>query len=82
MLSWTPEQLDYIHDAAYWSKIVNACEGADVIEVSEMGSNEEVWDDWLIQDALMLDMDGDGAVKVAFPIIADISGDNICQLQD
>lgn len=50
LLSWTPEQLDYIHDAAYWSKIVNACEGADVIEVSEMGSNEEVWDDWLIQD--------------------------------
>lgn len=50
LLSWTPEQLDYIHDVSYWSDIVNACRGADVISVSEMGSNEEVWADWLMQD--------------------------------
>ena len=48
--SWTPEQLDYLHDAAYWTRIVGACKGADVLEVSEMESNEEVWADWLRQE--------------------------------
>ena len=50
LLSWTPEQLDYLHDAAYWSGIVSKCKGAEVLEVSEMESNEEVWADWLKQD--------------------------------
>ncbi|MBQ3418084.1 MAG: methyltransferase domain-containing protein [Ruminococcus sp.] len=50
LLSWTPEQLDYIHDAAYWREIVSACQGAEVVCVSEMESNDEVWADWLKQD--------------------------------
>ena len=50
LLSWTPEQLGYIHDAAYWREVVSACQGADVICVSEMESNDEVWADWLKQD--------------------------------
>ena len=50
LLSWTPEQLDYLHDASYWSGIVSKCKGAEVLEVSEMESNEEVWADWLKQD--------------------------------
>ena len=50
LLSWTPEQLDYIHDASYWRDIVGKSKGADVIGVSEMESNEEVWADWLKQD--------------------------------
>ncbi len=50
LLSWTPEQLDYIHDAEYWTNIVSQCKGAEVVEVSEMESNEEVWADWLKQD--------------------------------
>lgn len=50
LLSWTPEQLDYIHDATYWRVLVEACEGAEVISVHEMESNENVWADWLAQD--------------------------------
>ena len=50
LLSWTPEQLDYLHDVSYWKGIVGACKGADVVEVSEMQSNEEVWADWLAQE--------------------------------
>ena len=50
LLSWTPEQLDYLHDAAYWRELVGHCRGAEVLEVSEMESNEEVWADWLRQD--------------------------------
>lgn len=50
LLSWTPEQLDYMHDIDYWTEIVNKCKGAEVISVKEMESNEEVWSDWLMQD--------------------------------
>lgn len=50
LLSWTPEQLDYMHDVAYWSRIVGTCRGAEVLSVKEMESNEEVWADWLKQD--------------------------------
>lgn len=50
LLSWTPEQLDYMHDVEYWSKTVSKCEGADVVSVKEMESNDEVWADWLKQE--------------------------------
>lgn len=50
LLSWTPEQLDYMHDIEYWSSMVGKCKGAEVISVKEMESNEDVWADWLMQD--------------------------------
>lgn len=50
LLSWTPEQLAYLHDVAYWTGIVEQCRGAEVICVREMESNEEVWADWLRQE--------------------------------
>lgn len=49
LLSWTPEQLDYIHDIDYWMDIVSAST-AEIVEISEMESNEEVWNDWIAQD--------------------------------
>lgn len=50
LLSWTPEQLEYMHDVEYWKSIVGKCNGADVVSVKEMESNDEVWEDWLEQD--------------------------------
>lgn len=50
LLSWTPEQLDYMHDVDYWRTIVSQCRGAEVLTVEEMESNEEVWNDWLRQE--------------------------------
>ncbi len=50
LLSWTPEQLEYMHDVDYWLQTVNASKGAEVISVEEMESNDEVWEDWLKQD--------------------------------
>lgn len=50
LLSWTPEQLDYLHDVDYWREIVGKCQGAEVLSVQEMESNEEVWADWLKQE--------------------------------
>ena len=50
LLSWTPEQLDYMHDVAYWRAMVGQCEGAEVVSVTEMESHDEVWADWLACD--------------------------------
>ena len=50
LLSWTPEQLDYIHDVPYWKRLIGEPEGADVVSIHEMESNEEVWNDWLACD--------------------------------
>ena len=50
LLSWTPEQLDYIHDAAYWTTIMESSKGAEILSIKEMESNEEVWADWLRQE--------------------------------
>lgn len=50
LLSWTPEQLDYIHDAKYWTDIVSKCKNAEIVSIEEMESNEEVWADWLKQE--------------------------------
>ena len=50
LLSWTPEQLEYMHDVDYWSQTVNASKYAEIISVEEMESNDEVWADWLKQD--------------------------------
>lgn len=49
LLSWTPEQLDYIHDIAYWKDIISAS-SAEIISIKEMESMDEVWADWIIQD--------------------------------
>lgn len=50
LLSWTPEQLEYMHDVDYWAAMVGRCRGAEVLTVKEMVSNEEVWADWLRQE--------------------------------
>lgn len=50
LLSWTPEQMGYMHDVSYWKSIVGKCRDATVLTVEEMESNEEVWADWLRQE--------------------------------
>lgn len=47
LLSWTPEQLETMHDTAYWRRIFEASSGAEIVSVSQMESNEEMWADWL-----------------------------------
>ena len=36
--------------AAYWRALLGRCQGAEVLQVREMESHEEFWDDWLRQD--------------------------------
>lgn len=50
LLSWTPEQLDYMHDVQFWESVVSKSKTAEVLCVKEMESNEEVWADWLAQE--------------------------------
>ena len=50
LLSWTPEQLDYMHDVKYWTNMLSKCVGAEALSIKEMESNYEVWADWLKQD--------------------------------
>ena len=47
LLSWTPEQLDYIHDTNYWNNIVSKSKDSEIISIHEMESNEECWNDWI-----------------------------------
>lgn len=49
LLSWTPEQLDYIHDINYWENILKQSKDSQIVSIREMESNEEVWADWLKQ---------------------------------
>ena len=50
LLSWTPGQLDYMHDVDYWKAMAEQCSGAELVEIGEMESNDEVWADWLKQE--------------------------------
>lgn len=50
LLSWTPEQMDYMHDVHYWADMAGQSRGFETVEVTEMESNEEVWADWLKQE--------------------------------
>ena len=50
LLSWTPDELDYLHDTTYWTNIICQTEGIEILSIHEMESNEEVWNDWLTCD--------------------------------
>lgn len=50
LLSWNEEQLDYIHDAEYWDRLIRRTPDVEVLALCEMESNEEVWADWLACD--------------------------------
>ncbi len=47
LLSWTPDQLAYLRDITYWQTIFEHSTGAEIISLTEMESNENVWQDWL-----------------------------------
>lgn len=50
LLSWTPEQLEYMHDISWWKNIISKSQDCEIVAIEEMQSNKEVWDDWLKQE--------------------------------
>ena len=47
LLSWTPEQLDYIQTKEYWQNIISKSKDSEIVSIHEMESNEECWNDWI-----------------------------------
>ena len=50
LTSWTPEQLDYMHDMAWWRHNLEQADGAEIIEMREMSCTAEAWADWVSCD--------------------------------
>lgn len=50
LISWTPEQLDYLHDIEYWKNLISKTDGIEIKSIHEMESNKEVWQDWIMCD--------------------------------
>lgn len=49
-VSWTPEQLDYIHDMAWWHGMISQAPGAEIVDMREMECTREAWADWVACD--------------------------------
>jgi cyclopropane fatty-acyl-phospholipid synthase-like methyltransferase len=52
LLSWNPEQLAFMRDAAYWTRIAEGSREAKIVSIHEMESFDEVWNDWLEQETM------------------------------
>ena len=50
LLSWTEEQMEYMHDTSWWRNLISKSKDSEIVEIKEMQSNEEVWNDWLKQE--------------------------------
>lgn len=47
LASWTPEQLDYMHDMSWWRANIEQTEGVEIVEMREMACTREAWADWI-----------------------------------
>ena len=47
LASWTPEQLDYMHDIDWWTRIFAQTEDVEIVGIREMEGTAEAWADWL-----------------------------------
>ena len=50
LTSWTPEQLDYLHDIAWWRANIEHTNGIEILDMREMACTREAWADWLACD--------------------------------
>ena len=47
LTSWSPEQLDFMHDMDWWRANFAQTAGAEVVDMREMTCTREAWDDWI-----------------------------------
>jgi len=47
LLSWKAEDLDTLHDCAYWQKTLAVAKDADVEAIFELEDFDECWNEWL-----------------------------------
>ncbi len=50
LASWTPEQLDYMHDIDWWCANIAQTGGVDILDMREMACTREAWADWIACD--------------------------------
>lgn len=48
--SWTPEQLDYMHDIDWWRAMIEPTPGVKIVSMQPMPCTDEAWEDWLVCD--------------------------------
>ncbi|MBQ9042036.1 MAG: methyltransferase domain-containing protein [Eggerthellaceae bacterium] len=49
-VSWTAEQLDYIHDMNWWRNMISQTPGVEIVSMCEMECTREAWADWIACD--------------------------------
>ena len=47
LASWTPEQLDYMHDMNWWRALFEQTPGAVIEDMHEMSCTRDAWADWI-----------------------------------
>ena len=50
LASWTPEQLDYMHDMKWWRANIAQTGGVEILDMREMACTREAWADWIACD--------------------------------
>ncbi|MBQ6455392.1 MAG: methyltransferase domain-containing protein [Eggerthellaceae bacterium] len=50
LASWTPEQLDYMHDMSWWRKLISQTGNVEIVSMYQMACTIEAWTDWLACD--------------------------------
>lgn len=50
LASWTPEQLEYMHDMSWWRKMIEPTPGVEIVDMHEMACTQEAWADWIACD--------------------------------
>lgn len=50
LLSWTPDQLEYMHSIEWWKQLISPTPGAEIVAMYPLTCHEQAWADWLTCD--------------------------------
>ena len=50
LASWDAEQLDYMHDLAWWRDMIGQTSGVIIEDMHQMTCTSEAWVDWITCD--------------------------------
>ena len=50
LASWTPEQLEYMHDINWWHAMISQTDGVKILDMHAMTCTSEAWADWIACD--------------------------------
>lgn len=50
LLSWTPDQMEYMHDMDWWRALIEPTPGVQIRRMWALTCHDEAWSDWLACD--------------------------------